>query len=112
MEGSQLESAARNKVLFREVNDRMVTVYSEFSVDEEPEVEIFCECGRAECRELISVPRATYRATRDEPTHFIVLHGHELPAIESVIGSEEIFSIVSMSEGRAGEIAREGAAAD
>jgi hypothetical protein len=99
------DARERNEALFREVNERIEDVTTTFVRDEEP-MEFLCECDDAACAEKVSATRAEYEEIRSVPTHFIVLPGHDDPAIEHVASHNERFLVVE-KEGRAGEAAQE-----
>ena len=44
-----------------------------------------CECADLNCRESIVLTQAEYRRVRDEPAHFLIVPGHELPGLERVV---------------------------
>jgi hypothetical protein len=45
-----------------------------------------CECADAACTATIRLPHADYTRVRSQKNHFIVKPGHEVPAIERVVG--------------------------
>jgi hypothetical protein len=65
---------------------------------------VFCECGRGTCTEQLQLAWADYERIRVEPTHFVVLPGHEEPEIETVVRAERGYAVVQ-KEGEAAEIA-------
>ena len=64
--------------------------------------DVFCECGRLECRERIQVTAAEYEAVRSSPTTFVVAPGHEIPDAERVVETGERYRVVE----KVGEAAR------
>jgi hypothetical protein len=44
-----------------------------------------CECADLTCRETIVLTHAEYRAVRDDPSHFVLIPGHEIPDLEHVV---------------------------
>ena len=95
---------ARNEVLFREVNERVREVSESISLDQS--LEIFCECGREDCTEKLSIRVAEYEAVRSSPTRFIVKPGHQSKKVEEVTASPDGYLIVE-KRGPEAEIARE-----
>ena len=95
---------ARNEVLFREVNERIKEVSEALSLDHS--FEIFCECGREDCTEKLSIEVAEYEAARSSPTRFIVKPGHQSKNVEEVTASRDGYLIVD-KRGPEAEIARE-----
>ena len=108
MDTTRDERRARNEALFREVNERIEELSSEWAGESEQEgsVGIVCECGRADCTELIEVTRAEYEAVRGDPRRFLVLPGHEHTDTARVVERNSQFSVVEKLE-HAGEIAVE-----
>lgn len=56
---------------------------------------VFCECGLLECSQQLRIAWRDYEAVRAEPTHFVVIPGHELPEIERVTRQETGYSVVA-----------------
>jgi hypothetical protein len=77
------------QVLRRELNDRASGRHN--GADEE--FEVFCECGRAGCRDGVVITTSAYETLRRVPTHFLVKRSHAGPA-ERVVDSHEDFLIV------------------
>ena len=87
---SREDRIAKNEVLFREVNQRIEEIH-------EPAATTFgvvCECGDATCKEMLEVTTHEYRNVRAKPTHFLVIPGHEIPDVETVIESTTRFNVV------------------
>ena len=75
--------------LFREVNERIGEL-----ADLRDEIEILCECGYEGCKERVVLTEERYEALRRIPTHFAVLPGHEIPAVERVVERHDGFVVV------------------
>ncbi|HZT84202.1 MAG TPA: hypothetical protein VE984_02125 [Gaiellaceae bacterium] len=86
------ERAARNEEVFREVNERIEAGAERHDVS--GSLPFHCECGRASCLETIELPPARYEAIVRERYHFVVLPGHEEPAIERIVDDEGRFVVV------------------
>jgi len=76
------------QVLRRELNDRIRSRNAG-----EREFEVFCECGRAGCRDGLVLTRDAYETLRRVPTHFLIKRSHAGPA-ERVIDALDDFLIV------------------
>jgi len=76
------------QVLRRELNDRIRVRNAG-----EREFEVFCECGRAGCRDGVVLERDVYETLRRVPTHFLVKRAHAGPA-ERVVDTVGDFLIV------------------
>jgi hypothetical protein len=77
------------QVLRRELNDRLLARHN----GSEEEFEVYCECGRAGCRDAVHVSPALYEKLRRVPTHFLITHGHAGVA-ERVVDAHDTFLIV------------------
>ena len=106
-----IERNAETQNLYREVNERVAEVYSQFgggvTEDQMSElIELFCECGQqAPCEERVNVTAATYERVRSDPTTFILLPGHGIAIVEDVIERGDGF-LIARNIGRAADIAR------
>lgn len=106
-----IERNAETQNLYREVNERVAEVNSQFAGGAAPGksselIELFCECGQEDpCNERVNVTAATYERVRSDPTTFILLPHHATSAVENVIEQGEGF-LIARNFGRAAEIAR------
>ena len=106
-----IERNAETQNLYREVNERVAEVYSQFGGGVAGErmselIELFCECGQqAPCEERVNVSAATYERVRSDPTTFILLPGHGIAIVEDVIEQGDGF-LIARNIGRAADIAR------
>jgi hypothetical protein len=107
--GAREERLAGNEALFREVNERVAEVATQFiEAETSPEtVDFTCECGRAACAEPITMTLIEYEAIRAEPTHFGVVPGHEQLEIETVVERHPTYLVVDKRDEDAQEVARE-----
>jgi hypothetical protein len=87
------EAQAKNEELFRNVNEQIETVSQTVERDD-PFMEYLCECDSRGCYETIQATRSEYESVRAEPTHFIVLSGHEDPRVERVTFANDRFLVV------------------
>jgi hypothetical protein len=94
------EAQAKNEELFRNVNEQIETLSQTVGQDD-PLMQYLCECDSRGCYERVRATRGEYESVRAEPTHFIVLTGHEDPEVERVIVSNDRFLIVE-KQGAAG----------
>ena len=83
---------ARNEALFREVNERIDELAETFDLREE--IQILCECGTVDCDGRIVLSQSEYETLRGIPTHFAVLAGHDIPAVERIVEQNERFVVV------------------
>lgn len=85
------QRVAVNESLFRDVNKNIHRASSDGRHDE---AHFICECGERGCEEKIPLPIATYEAIRQNPLHFFVRPGHEIPHAEAVIERHDRYLIV------------------
>jgi hypothetical protein len=74
---------AENEILFRRANDEAVRQATKDSLP--IEIEVVCECADRDCRQTLSMPLAEYEWLRQNRRRFVVLPGHEAPAVETVV---------------------------
>ena len=95
-----------NEALYRSINEKIEDLNETFGVVAES-MAVICECGELECSEQIELDIPTYEHVRADPTHFVVLPGHELPDVETVVERRGTFNVVRKNPGGPAEIARE-----
>jgi hypothetical protein len=95
-----------NEALYRSINEKIEGLNETFGVVAES-MAVICECGRLECSRQIELDIPTYEHVRADPTHFVVLPGHELPDVETVIERGDGFVVVEKHGGLPAQVARE-----
>jgi hypothetical protein len=91
MSRDRAERIALTEAAFRIANDRMAS-WEEASADA---AELyFCECSQLECREKVSLTREQYERLRADPQHFVVVPGHEVPDVETVVATDPAHYVV------------------
>jgi hypothetical protein len=87
---------ASNQALFRKVNERIEEKTE--GIASEPDTpdlwEFLCECGADHCVQHVQLTVAEYESVRADPTHFVLLPGHEMPEVEVVQSENERFIVV------------------
>ena len=100
---TRLERIAENERLLHEANDEVELLALEDDRGkahrESTEVEFFCACGRPDCDETLLLTVAQYEAAHVEPHRFVVVPGHETPAIERVVERYETHNVVEKRPG-------------
>jgi hypothetical protein len=92
MASAREERLALNEALFRAANERMGDWEERHRIDA---TELyFCECADPECRRKVSLHEADYERVRSNSEHFVVVPGHEVVDIETVIESHEAWVLV------------------
>jgi hypothetical protein len=74
---------ARNEGLFRETNEAIER--GQWPNDPAKLVRFRCECSRMDCSQAIEITLAEYERVRDAPRRFVVVPGHEMVEIETVV---------------------------
>lgn len=86
------ERLGANEALFRTANERMAD-WEEQHVQSQTEL-YYCECADLNCREKVLLRKADYEKIRADPCHFVIVPGHEVPDVETVIEQQEGWAIV------------------
>lgn len=97
--------AARNQVLFREINERIREIGDIQRVRADEPLGFLCECADEACTETVPLTVAEYEEIRTSPTWFPIKPGHELPEVEAVVDRRERY-IVVQKEAEAADLAR------
>jgi hypothetical protein len=92
---------AQNEALARRINDRIE--YQRPRNGESADTFI-CECVRVDCGGVLDLSIAEYARVRSQPRRFVVLPGHEQPAVESTVEVYPGYLVVE-KRGEAGRIA-------
>jgi hypothetical protein len=90
----QVERAARNQALFREVNERLQELASTFQ-DVAGTTTFACECANLSCVEQIDMTLDEYEAVRSDPNQFAVLPAHVVRDVEHIVREGEGFVVVA-----------------
>lgn len=95
-----------NESLYRSINERIEDLNTAFGMVTET-MTVICECGELECHEQIVLDVPTFEHVRAEPTQFVVVPGHELPDVETVVERHDAYNILRKDRGGPAELARE-----
>lgn len=98
--GSREERVAYNEARSRELNERN----AERTENGQPATEFRCECGHAECFELIPLSESEWKEVRSESTRFAVVPRHVAVGVE-VVTKQYPHAWFVEKRGRAGEVA-------
>jgi hypothetical protein len=99
MEAS-IEQATLNELRFREANEAIEERRVELGVD--GRVPYLCECGEAECRELVRLSASEYHSARVSNRHFLLLDGHPYRS-GSIVKQHDGYVVVE-KDGEAAEV--------
>ena len=94
-----------NEALYRSINERIEDLNQAFGTVTET-MAVVCECGKLECTEQIELDIPTYERVRSEPTHFVVLPGHEIPDVEEIVEHHDGYNVIRKHPGGPAELAR------
>ena len=92
MEGKKQRRAACTEATIRDVNEGIER--GQWPGDEDTPVGFRCECARLGCNQLVELTVREYKAVRSHPRRFLVLPGHELPDVETVVAARPDYVIV------------------
>jgi hypothetical protein len=83
---------AANESVFRKVNEAIERGL--WPGEDDSPVAFRCECASLACNRLIELTPKAYEHVREDPRRFLVLRGHELPEVETVVESYEEYVVV------------------
>jgi hypothetical protein len=104
VEGKKQRRAAANEATIRDVNEGIER--GQWPGEEDTPVGFRCECARLGCNALIELSVREYEEVRAHPRRFVVLPGHELQALETVVETRSGYVIVEKLD-LAGEVAEQ-----
>jgi len=90
---------AQNETLARRINDR---IEYQRPRNGESADSFICECVRVDCGGILDLSIGEYTLVRSHPRRFVVLPGHDEPAIESIVEVHPGYVVVE----KRGEAAR------
>jgi hypothetical protein len=97
---------AENEVVFRQHNERIQQGFDEldalsksegygpFDYDKEMVLHFYCECSDEKCTTKISLKLSRYTAIHKNRNHFLLVPGHEIPALERVVKKTRHYLVV------------------
>jgi hypothetical protein len=103
MDQRQERRLALNEAIFRDVNERIREISDTFG-EKDATYDFLCECSDPGCTEKVVMTSAEYEYVRSDPTRFVVMKGHALPEVESVVDRARDHVVVE-KEGQAADIA-------
>jgi hypothetical protein len=104
VEGKKQRRAAANEATIRDVNEGIER--GQWPGEEDSPVGFRCECARLGCNQLIELTVREYEEVRSHPRRFVVVPGHEVGELETVIEARPRYVIVEKLD-QAGEVAEE-----
>jgi hypothetical protein len=104
VERNRQRRAAASEATIRDVNEGIER--GQWPGEEDSPVGFRCECARLGCNQLIELTVREYEDIRAHPRRFVVVPGHELPEVETLIETRRGYLIVE-KQGQAGAVAHE-----
>ncbi len=80
--------------LNRRMKDRLGEIREEDDQDADAPFGFFCECSDIDCRLRIDIRPRHYEAIHRDSEQFVLVPGHEVPAVERVVDQEDGYLIV------------------
>ena len=96
------ERVASNEALFREVNEAIAR--GQWPGEEDHSTAFRCECASLDCNRLVALTPREYERVRETPRRFVVLPGHELREMETIVETLRGYLVVE-KRGEAGRLA-------
>jgi hypothetical protein len=90
----RINRVARNEARFREVNATLHDGLAAADLAPDERAAFVCECGDADCHELVKLPIDRYEAARAHGDRFVVRPGHEILEAERVVEGGETWIVV------------------
>ncbi len=102
----RLRRIGENEALYRLVNEQIKSLSSGVAASS-GEFGVVCECATLDCKTQIMIRPEVYEQTRARSDHFIVLRGHQLDEIETVVEDHGSFFVIEKTPAEAKRIAAE-----
>jgi hypothetical protein len=91
------ERIALNESLFRAANERMSSWEERHRASAtEP---YYCECADPDCRQKIRLRKADYERVRSDSDRFVVVSGHEISDVETVVERHDEWLVIEKEAG-------------
>lgn len=100
MDDDAARRLAGNEAYFRKVNEAIER--GQWPGEESAPVGFRCECAQMGCNKLVLLTLRQYEQVRAHPQRFIVLAGHEVPELETVVDVAEDYVVVQKVGAAAG----------
>jgi len=92
MPTDRAEDVALTEAAFRIANER-TSLWEERHSTRAEELYL-CECASRPCRERVPLTREQYESVRSDPRRFVVVPGHVLPDLETVVQSFPDYQVI------------------
>lgn len=95
-----------NEAIFRQVNEQIRDLDRGFGT-EQSTMSVICECGSSDCTERLELRVEEYERVRSDARLYVIVPGHQIPSVESVVEQRDGFDVVQKDEGAPAELSRE-----
>jgi hypothetical protein len=102
----RLRRVGENEALYRLVNEQIEALRAGV-ITSSGEFGVVCECAALDCNTQIMIQPAVYEHARAHSDHFIVLRGHQIDDIETVVEDHGGFIVIEKRPEEAKQIAEE-----
>jgi hypothetical protein len=106
MTDERIRRVGENEALYRLVNEQIKTLPHSTATTTE-KFSVICECASLGCTTQIMIMPDVYERTRAQSDRFIVIRGHQLDDIETIIEDHETFVVIEKTPAEAVRIAEE-----
>jgi hypothetical protein len=106
MTDDRIRRVGENEGLYRLVNEQIKTLPGETATMTQ-EFGVICECASLGCTTQIMIMPDVYERARAQSDCFIVVRGHQLDDIETIIEDHGTFVVIQKSPAEAKRIAEE-----
>lgn len=86
------ERVGSNEAMFRRINERVETDYSETNYA--GLIGFLCECGDSGCEETVELTRREYESVREDPRRFAVIADHVIRTTEDIVERHQRYAVV------------------
>jgi hypothetical protein len=92
---ARLDRAEKNEQAFKDYNERRAAAEEAGEVPPDEPVPFACECDEPGCAKAVELPIAEYERAVGPVDRFVVVPGHEDPAVEVVVERHDAYYVVS-----------------
>jgi hypothetical protein len=106
--GERVDRVAANEATFRELNEQLEAMNQTIaSITKDQRFLVVCECADLTCVERFNVELPLYERIRSDSALFLVVPGHVLREIETVVERHDEFEVLRKQPGEPQRIAEE-----
>jgi hypothetical protein len=102
---SREERVASNEAAAREINEDIERTQG--AEGDARYLRVLCECGDADCEQVLAITLREYEQVRSDPVWFAVRRDHVDTSVEEVVMETDRFVVVAKREGAPARVAEE-----